>query len=127
MCKFLGINYEDSMLNFHQENFSKNLATPNGPRKNLSKPLMTDNKKKYLSNLSSTEIRFIEANLHNLMNIFGYEIHTNIEDLDNVHAAKLPRAIEAQEMEANKITDQFYTDSLTSQLYNFGQKLETCY
>ena len=56
LCKFLEIDYEPEMLNFFMDESSKQEAKKTDYWKNLSKPIITTNKNKYLRELSSRQI-----------------------------------------------------------------------
>ena len=74
LCSFLHIQYMSSMLNFFESEQEVKLAIPGGPRENLSKPIIRNNKNKYLKVLDADLIRRIEIYLAPLMLHFNYEL-----------------------------------------------------
>jgi hypothetical protein len=74
LCSFLDIKYTPSLLNFFESEQTLKLAIPGGPRENLSKPIMKNNKNKYLKVLDADLIRRIELYLAPLMLHFNYEL-----------------------------------------------------
>ncbi len=73
LCEFLGIPFEESMLEFHGTDRAQRLANTGGPRENLNKPLMSQNFNKYRTQLPARKIRMVEAYLGDLMARFGYQ------------------------------------------------------
>jgi hypothetical protein len=67
ICDFLQLDFDPKMLEFYVTESAKQMAVEGGPRKNLSRPLMTDNFHKYRKQLSKGEIKTIEAHLGDLM------------------------------------------------------------
>jgi hypothetical protein len=72
LCAFLGVDFDDNMRRFHEEDHARQLAVKGGPRENLSRPLMTGNFRKYRKGLSRGQIRIVEAYNGDLMDRFGY-------------------------------------------------------
>lgn len=72
LCAFLGLEFDQRMRQFHEAEHAQKLAVKGGPRENLARPLMTDNFRKYRSDLSNGRIRMVEAYLGDLMDLFGY-------------------------------------------------------
>ena len=71
LCKFLGLEFEEAMLGFHESEGAAQRSTGSA-RANLSKPLMTGNFGQYRKGLSRGQIRTVEAWLGDLMDRFGY-------------------------------------------------------
>jgi len=74
ICKFLSIDFDPQMLEFHQQSFTIKNANLLNDWMNLSKPVMTNNKKKYLAALEDIEIRYVEALCKEEMEYFGYPV-----------------------------------------------------
>jgi hypothetical protein len=72
LCAFLGLEFDERMHDFHEAQRAQQLAVQGGPRENLSKPLMTDNFRKYRDGLSRGRIKMVEAYVGDLMDRFGY-------------------------------------------------------
>lgn len=73
MCAFLGLPYEADMLEFHKDKFTKQNAQSVAAWKNLAKPVMSDNSRKYREELSERETRAIETICFYEMKQLGYE------------------------------------------------------
>jgi hypothetical protein len=72
LCEFLGLDFDENMHRFHEQDHAQNLAVKGGPRENLSRPLMTENFRKYRNGLSRGQIRIVEAYNGDLMDRLGY-------------------------------------------------------
>jgi hypothetical protein len=72
LCRFLGLEFDPRMLEFHAGASAQNLAVKGGPRENLARPVMTENFRKYRKGLSRGQIRVVEAHVGDLMDRFGY-------------------------------------------------------
>lgn len=72
LCAFLGLKFEEAMLDFHQSADSLRLAQTSGARANLAKPLMASNFGKYRERLLRSQIRTVETWVGDLMDRFGY-------------------------------------------------------
>lgn len=73
LCRFLGKQFDESMLSFHQSKSATRLAESVSARENLSRPLMSSNFGKYRDSLSRRTIRTVETHVGDLMDRFGYE------------------------------------------------------
>ena len=110
LCDFLGVEYLPQMLRFHESDFSKRLAVPGGPRENLSKPLISQNARKYRTGLKQEQIRMIEAFLGDLMQSFGYTL--DVPESKHMSRQELfwPMFMEPLERLSNGETAPFYQD-----------------
>jgi Sulfotransferase family len=72
LCRFLDLDFDPCMLEFHAGTSAQNLAVKGGPRENLAKPVMSANFRKYRKGLSRGQIRVVEAHVGDLMDRFGY-------------------------------------------------------
>jgi len=71
LCEFLGLEFDERMHKFHEADRAQQLAVI-GARENLSKPLMTQNFRKYRKGLSRGQVKIVEAYNGDLMDRFGY-------------------------------------------------------
>jgi hypothetical protein len=74
LCDFLEVAFEPGMLDFHQTEQATALASSHKQRANVSKPLMSGNFAKYRTALTRREIRQLEKQLGDLMQLFGYPL-----------------------------------------------------
>lgn len=74
LCQFIGVEFSESMLAFHESEGARRRATTSALRENVAKPLMAENARKYLSELTEDEIRGVEAKAGDLMQQLGYEL-----------------------------------------------------
>lgn len=72
LCAFLEIDFDERMHRFHEADHAQQLAVKGGPRENLSRPIMTQNFRKYRKGLSRGQVRIVEAYVGDLMDRFGY-------------------------------------------------------
>ena len=72
LCRFLGVDYEEGMLGFFQEDLTRQNAASADAWRNISRPLMRDNSGKYRAGLSEDEIRYIEGKAGDLLDAYGY-------------------------------------------------------
>lgn len=72
VCNFMEIEYDDTLLNFYQDELTQKNAKKDGTWSNLSKPLMQKNANKYAAELSELEILAIEKICKNEMRYLGY-------------------------------------------------------
>lgn len=73
LCKFLGIEFIPEMLEFHRSQEADRTAKQSTLWSNLTKPLMADNSKKFLRDMSEAHIRIIESIAGELIDHLGYE------------------------------------------------------
>lgn len=73
MCRTLGIAFDPNMRNFYEDSWTQKNASQVGAWKNLAKPVMSENSKKYKSQLTEQEILAIESIAFYEMRQFGYE------------------------------------------------------
>ncbi len=80
---FFSLNYESSILDFHQDLLTKENASTQNAWNNLSKSVINDNSNKFLKELSLDEVKAIEKICGNEMQLLGYEMVNNKESLMN--------------------------------------------
>lgn len=90
ITRFLGLEYEETMLDYHQDNQNKKNSSLQHAWSNLSKGVMQDNFNKFRGELTSREIAFIEKLCFFEMTFLGYKTDNSWEDL---------KAISNQEIE----------------------------
>lgn len=72
LCEFLGLDFDERMHKFHEADHAQKLAVKGGPRENLTRPLMTQNYRKYRKGLSRGQVKIVEAYNGDLMDRLGY-------------------------------------------------------
>jgi hypothetical protein len=73
VCSSLGLDYEPQMLAFGENATNQALAGATTAWKNLSKPLLSGNHKKYRQALHENQIRYIESVCWDEMEALGYQ------------------------------------------------------
>ena len=73
LCQFLDITFSKEMLNFHTSKEAERSAKSSSLWENLSQPIKSNNSKKFMSELSTEEIKIIESITGDTMDILGYE------------------------------------------------------
>lgn len=79
LCKFLNIEYTDSMMQFYESNSSKSAAAAGDMWKNLEKPVMQHNTNKFLKELSAEEIEIYELVAGDTLQSLGYTLHSALQ------------------------------------------------
>ncbi|WP_138432120.1 sulfotransferase family protein [Fodinibius saliphilus] len=74
ICTFVGISFEEAMLYFHESRSAVKEAEKSNFWENLSKPVMSDNKGKFLKQLSPKETRIFESLTADILSNLGYPI-----------------------------------------------------
>lgn len=82
ICEFLGLAFEEGMLEFHKTRDAQKSATMHKAWNNLAKPIMTNNFNKFEKALSPEQIEIIERVAYKNMHALGYELK-HPEFLDN--------------------------------------------
>ncbi|MBI3560875.1 MAG: sulfotransferase [Gammaproteobacteria bacterium] len=75
LCEFLGIRFVQSMLEFHRSNEASRTATQSTLWENLTRPVIKDNSKKFLRDMSPEHIGIIESLCGEVMDQLGYPRH----------------------------------------------------
>jgi hypothetical protein len=89
ICDFIGEDYQDQMLNYASRPDSARLAGISKSWENLSKPILANNSKKYLTKLTPDEIFAVERNAFQELRHYGYALENDIEILQRSSAANL--------------------------------------
>jgi hypothetical protein len=108
LCAFLGLPFEEAMLDFHTSDDAVRRGASGAARANVAKPLMSSNFGKYRTQLSRWKIRAVETWLGDLMDRFGYERdHVQPGRVRGVHAW-WPHLTEPFERLVNGEREPFY-------------------
>ena len=73
LCAFLNVPYHTDMLNFHQSDAAKSTASSSSLWSNLSKPVMNQNSKKFLTQASAEDVKIFELVAGDVLDELGYE------------------------------------------------------
>lgn len=73
LCAFLGADYAPEMLDFHKSNEAKNAAKSSDLWGNVTNPINNNNSKKYLTEMSLTDLSIFESVAGNVLDALGYE------------------------------------------------------
>lgn len=73
LCQFLEVEYNPSMLNFHQSSEATSTASASSLWSNVTKPIMSQNTKKFLTQASEEEVRVFELVAGDVLDELGYE------------------------------------------------------
>lgn len=77
VCAFLGVAYQSEMLQFYTADEARSEAQKTDYWKNLSRPLMQNNKAKFLQQLPMKEIGLFEQVAGNVLRVLGYPLVTD--------------------------------------------------
>ncbi len=83
LCKFLDLEYDDRMLEFHMNKLTQENAQRIDAWNNLDKPIIKNNSGKYIDSLSQYDIRYIELTCFSEMQLFGYALDTDVSSLSS--------------------------------------------
>ncbi|NER81535.1 MAG: sulfotransferase [Leptolyngbya sp. SIO1D8] len=73
LCTFLNVDYNPSMLNFHESGEAKNTASSSSLWSNVTKPVMNQNTRKFLKQASEEEVKIFELVAGDVLDELGYE------------------------------------------------------
>ena len=113
LCHFLGITYTDAMLEGHTSPEASRTACASSLWKNLTKPVIRDNSRKFLKELPPEDIRIVEAVAGDCLDELGYarvcvprdeEIFFDEDEIEAFHARN--RALVAQREETTNAEDR---------------------
>ena len=79
ICDFLGEKYEAAMLEFHRTGSAQKSESLCESWGNTASPILANNQKKFMTELSPAEIRLVEAVTGDLMSRFGYPLASGIK------------------------------------------------
>lgn len=73
LCKFLGVRFSPSMLEFYKSDEAKRAAESSDLWGNVAKPIMADNTRKFLRDASQDDIRIFETVAGDVLSALNYE------------------------------------------------------
>ena len=73
LCAFLDVAYDPSMLDFHQSNEATSTASSSSLWTNVTKPVMSQNTKKFLKEATEEEVKIFELVAGDVLDQLGYE------------------------------------------------------
>lgn len=73
VAEHLRVSFSRKMLQYHEDHNTRRNAERIRNWENLAKPVLADNRRKFLEGLTETEVRYIESRCSDLMRFFGYE------------------------------------------------------
>ena len=73
LCKFLGVKYTESMLDYYKTSEAKNAANSSKLWQNVTSPIMENNSGKYKSQMSEDDLRIFESIAGNVLDKLGYK------------------------------------------------------
>jgi len=74
LCKFLGVRFNPSMLEFYKSDEAQRAAESSDLWSNVVRPIMTGNTRKFLHEASEEDIRLFESVAGNVLTALGYEL-----------------------------------------------------
>ncbi|MGR9087532.1 MAG: sulfotransferase family protein [Gammaproteobacteria bacterium] len=83
ILSFFGLNYEESMMNFYMDEMTQRNAGMQKAWSNLARGVLSDNKEKYLGELTEREIKAIEKICYFEMKILDYQPRFSLEELND--------------------------------------------
>jgi hypothetical protein len=87
LCAFLEVAYDPSMLDFHQSDEATSTASSSSLWSNVTKPVMSQNTKKFLKEATEEEIKVFELVAGDVLDQLGYErTQTQPSDVANFSA-----------------------------------------
>ena len=72
LCKFLGVRFSPSMLEFYKSDEARRAADSSQLWGNVAKPIMTNNTRKFLSEASESDVRIFESVAGDVLHALGY-------------------------------------------------------
>lgn len=79
LCRFLGVAYNDSMMNFHESDEAKRAAQSSSLWNQVAMPIRSGNTGKFLSEASAEEVQIFETVAGDVLEQLGYTLHSNID------------------------------------------------
>ena len=111
LCAFIGVSFEESMLEFHSSEQAVRRGASGAARANVARPLMASNFGKYRTRLPRRKVRVVESWLGDLMDRFGYERDVVEAGHTRTGISTLwPHWTEPFERLVNRETEPFYGD-----------------
>ena len=79
LCNFLHLPYSDRVMDYYKSRESENTAVAGKMWANVTKPILKDNTKKFLRELSSEDIAIFESVAGDLLQQLGYSLYTPLD------------------------------------------------
>ena len=79
LCDFLHLPYSDRVMDYYKSRESENTAVAGKMWANVTKPILKDNTKKFLRELSSEDIAIFESVAGDLLQQLGYSLCTPLD------------------------------------------------
>lgn len=79
LCDFLHLPYSDRVMDYYKSRESENTAVAGKMWANVTKPILKDNTKKFLRELSSEDIAIFESVAGDLLQQLGYSLYTPLD------------------------------------------------
>lgn len=73
LCRFLGVRYKPSMLEFYKSGEAKRAASASNLWENVTNPVMKNNNRKFLKEARESDIRIFESVAGDSLDSLGYE------------------------------------------------------
>jgi len=73
LCRFLGAEYDEKVLEFHESGEAQRAAASSTLWSNVTRPVMSDNSRKYLTEASADDIRLFEWVAGDVLDTLGYK------------------------------------------------------
>ena len=89
LCEFLDVEFTASMLSFHASGEAKSTSAKSQLWENLGRPVMRDNSRKYMKELSRGDISIIESVAGDSLDALGYERVAIERGHENVFSAEM--------------------------------------
>ena len=92
LCQFLEVDYNPSMMSFHESSEAKNTASSSSLWNNVTKPIMNQNTKKFLKQASEEDVKIFELVAGDVLDKLGYErTQTSPNDMANFSAEEIAK------------------------------------
>jgi hypothetical protein len=73
VCEFLGVDYSDAAMNFHETDEAKRAAGASNLWENVTKPVMKDNSRKFLTGMTHDDLHIFESVAGSSLDELGYD------------------------------------------------------
>ena len=73
VCEFLGATYSEDAMHFHETDEAKRAATASNLWENVTKPVMKDNTRKFLTQMTPDDLRIFESVAGQSLDELGYD------------------------------------------------------
>ena len=103
ICDKLGVPYSDQCLNYYKSSESAHTATAGKMWQNVSRPIMKDNTKKFLREMTPEQIAIFESVAGDTLQKLGYELVTPAEKLRDSFTEEEITRFEAENEQLKKI------------------------